>query len=305
LDGEKITTLANKITQSRLLLRNQYAYLDETGGYSALSMSSESEKNEMISKSRKVMQDPYAYLDEFGGFSADTSKAKKKGGYNLLEIEEQARCLQIRMWQDRATLWPIATPTNPIEILDPTIALKPIGYEAELEETLGQFYSDGKLVEVAGIIDGQSKRVKVSRQFKSNIRSFTAAHELGHALLHETGRMHRDRPINGETISRSTIEFEADKFATYFLMPRKLVQTAFSRIFLTEKFTLNEATAFALGLKNREENLEKLRTKRNLSILLASAEQFNGAQFKSLASQFKVSIGAMAIRLEELELLVV
>jgi len=44
LDGEKMTTLANKITQSRLLLRNQYAYLDETGGYSALSMSSESEK---------------------------------------------------------------------------------------------------------------------------------------------------------------------------------------------------------------------------------------------------------------------
>lgn len=294
-----MTKLADKISQSRLLLCNQYAYLDETGGYSALPLSSDS-GNEMISKSRKVLQDPYAYLDEFGGFSADTSNAKKNGGYTLLEIEERARRLQIRMWQDRANLWPITTPTHPIEILDPTIALKLIGYDSELEETLGQFYSDGKLVEVAGIIDGQSKRVKVSRQFELNIRSFTAAHELGHALLHETGRMHRDRPINGETISRSTIEFEADKFATYFLMPRKLVQAIFRRFFLTDKFALNEATAFALGLSTQE-----AKTNRQLSRLLASAEQYNGLQFKSLASQFKVSTEAMAIRLEELELLAI
>lgn len=294
-----MTKLAEKISQSRLLLCNQYAYLDETGGYSALPLSSES-GNEIISKSRKVLQDPYAYLDEFGGFSADASSAKKNGGYNLLEIEEQARRLQIKMWQDRANLWPIATPTHPIEILDPTIALKLIGYDSDLEETLGQFYSDGKLVEVAGIIDGQSKRVKISRQFDPNIRSFTAAHELGHAVLHETGRMHRDRPINGEAISRSTIEFEADKFATYFLMPRKLVQAIFKRFFLTDKFALNETTAFALGL-----NAHEVRTNRQLSRLLASAEQFNGLQFKSLARQFRVSTEAMAIRLEELDLLAI
>jgi hypothetical protein len=289
-------TLAEKITQSRLLLRNQYAYLDETGGYSALPLC---EPGNAISRSRKLLQDPYAHLDEFGGFSAVASSAKKNGGYNLLEIEEQARLIQIKMWKERANLWPMATPTNPIEILDPTIALKLIGYDADLEETLGQFSIDGKLVEVAGIIDGLSKRVKVSRQFEPHIRSFTSAHELGHAILHETGRLHRDRPINGETISRSTIEFEADKFAAYFLMPRKLVQTIFKRIFLTNKFVLDESTAFALGL-----NAQKFKTRRQLSRLLASAEQFNGKQFKSLASQFKVSVDAMAIRLEELELLI-
>jgi len=41
---------------------------------------------------------------------------------------------------------------------------------------------------------------------------------------------------------------------------------------------------------------------RQLSRMLASAEQFNGRHFVSLANQFKVSTGAMAIRLEELEL---
>jgi len=201
----KMTKLAEKITQSRLLLRNQYAYLDETGGFSALPSSNKF--GDEISKSRKLLQDPYAHLDEFGGFSAVTSSTKRNGGYSLLEIEEQARRIQITMWQDRANLWPIATPTNPIDILDPTIALKLIGYDSDLEETLGQFSVDGKLIEVAGIIDGQSKHVKVSRRFEPHIRSFTTAHELGHAILHGTGRLHRDRPINGESTSRSTIQF--------------------------------------------------------------------------------------------------
>ena len=149
----------------------------------------------------------------------------------------------------------------------------------------------------------RSKQVHISRQFTRDICSFTAAHELGHAMLHEAVALHRDRPLNGASISRDAIEFEADKFATFFLMPQKLVQDTFKRFFLTEKFSLDETTAFAIGLGDFQAVKNKFKTLRQLSKLLASTEHYNGTRFISLANQFRVSTEAMAIRLEELELL--
>jgi len=301
----------DSISESRRLLQNPYAYLNDVGGFSALQHYVEAEKKQ-ISVSRRNQGNPYAYLDEFGGFSADVHfdwshevSLKKKGRYSFDEIEHRVRVLQLKMWQSKSQIWAGVAPSNPIDILDPTIALKLIGYNADLDETLGQFHSDGKLLEVAGIIDSELKQVNISRQFASNIRSFTAAHELGHALLHETGRMHRDRPLDGATSSRSRIELEADKFATFFLMPSKLVQATFKRFFLTDKFRLDEATAFALGVGDNGKSSSSITSLRQLSRLLASAERYNGLQFISLASQFDVSVEAMAIRLEELELLAV
>jgi hypothetical protein len=49
--------------------------------------------------------------------------------------------------------------------------------------------------------------------------------------------------------------------------------------------------------------MKKFKTLRQLSRVLASAEHYNGLQFNSLANQFRVTNEAMAIRLEELELL--
>lgn len=306
-----MTKSFNRIAESRKLLQNPYAYLNGLGGYSALPHYEESKKHR-ISESRRKFQNPYAHLDEIDGFSAegyfDASRettAQKKESYTLIEIEQRARNIQLRMWQGRVQIWPGVAPSNPIDILDPNVALKLIGYESDLDETLGQFRSGGKLIEVAGTIDSYLKQVRISRQFAQNIRSFTAAHELGHALLHETGRMHRDRPLNGEALSRSAFEFEADKFATFFLMPRKLVQTSFKRFFLTDKFLLNEETAYALGLGNYDAQAKKITTLRQLSRVLASVEQYNGLHFVSFANQFKVSPEAMAIRLEELELLAI
>jgi hypothetical protein len=227
----------------------------------------------------------------------------QKDRYSQLEIERRAIKLQKSIWKYRKQIWPDATPSNPVDILDPTIALKLIGYNSNLDETLGRFYSDGKLFEVAGTIDKSSKQIHISRQFPQHVRRFTAAHELGHALLHETSGLHRDRPLDGATISRNDIEFEADKFAAFYLMPRKLVQIAFKQIFLTDKFILTEATAVALNLGSYESLLKKFKTIRQLSRALASAEYYNGLPFNSLAKQFRVTNETMAIRLEELELL--
>lgn len=276
--------------------------------------------SEEIARSRRLLQLPYAYLDEFGGFSALSScsskqvevftatpqKIAKESRYSLIEIEQQAKNLHKRIWQNRNKIWSNATPSNPIDMLDPAIALKFIGYDCNIDETLGQFYSSGKLIEVAGTIDKSSSRVRISRRFENHIQNFTAAHELGHALLHQTGSLHRDRPLDGTSISRDPrdpIEWEADKFATFFLMPAKLVKTTFKKFFLTDKFFLNEETAFALGFSDFMGLKGKVKTLRQLSRVLASAEHYNGRHFTSLANQFRVSTEAMAIRLEELELI--
>jgi hypothetical protein len=178
-----------------------------------------------------------------------------------------------------------------------------LGYDCRLEETLGQFYSDGKLVEVAGTLRKRARQVRISRQFPHTVCNFTAAHELGHTLLHDTGTsLHRDRPLDGATLSRTTVEIEADKFASFFLMPKKQVQSAFERFFRTDLFTLNENTTFALGWGDYEMLSGKCQSLRQLSCLLAGATRYSSAHFVSLADQFSVSNGAMAIRLEELGL---
>ncbi len=191
-------SIDESITKSRRLLNNPYAYLDDLGGYSALPSSGELPyaSSEEIARSRLLHQDPYAHLDESGGFSAlsncsgmqidsffDVSQEiAGKYRYSNIEIAQQVRNLHERIWQNRNKIWINNIPSNPIEMLDPVTALKFIGYDCDLDETLGHFRSGGKLIEVAGTIDRSLAKVRISRQFQQNIRSFTAAHELAACL---------------------------------------------------------------------------------------------------------------------------
>ena len=117
--------------------------------------------------------------------------------------------------------------------------------------------------------------------------------------------MHRDRPFDGSTSSslRESVEVEADKFATYFLMPEKVVRKAFKQMYRTDLFYLSEETMFAFASSSTVARAEKCKTLRDLSRILASIECYNGLNVISLACQFGVSTEAMAIRLEELGLL--
>lgn len=308
---------------------NPYAYLNDLGSYSVIldGETVEVQTTDKIAASRRLLQDPYAYLDDLGGFSAAEDSAhgqpgashaipqqaegrysflianeRTKGRHSNAEIEATALDLQRRMWQERDQIWPDGAPSDPIGILDPSIAFKLLGYDFDIEETLGQFFMDGKQIEVAGSIDDSSMQARISRQFQYEVRNFTAAHELGHALLHEARGLHRDRPLDGGTMSREPIEIEADKFATYFLMPAKLVRARFENLFGTGKFILNQDTGFALARGTALDLNRDCRSLRDLSRILAGAESYNGRRFASLARQFRVSIEAMAIRLEELEL---
>jgi Zn-dependent peptidase ImmA (M78 family) len=310
------TSLKDKITASRKLLQNPYAYLDDTGSFDAAPDGQLATGNEIYA-SRCKYQNPYSHLNDAGGFDA-IAPEKTRGELQptsparMLQfedkhyawIEKKVHGMQAFLWKKRHQLWS-TVPENPISILEPKVALNSIGFDFDLEETLGQIYVEGKKAEVAGVIDRSAKRVQISRQFPYNIRRFTAAHELGHAILHDTSGLHRDRPLDGTNRActiRDKTEIEADKFATYFLMPKRLVRKRFKQVFGCDTFTLNQDTAFALDPSDTF-NLEKTcKTMRDLSRILAKTEAYNGQRFHSLGKQFGVTTEAMAIRLEELGL---
>ncbi|MEE9339098.1 MAG: cyclodeaminase/cyclohydrolase family protein [Methylococcaceae bacterium] len=221
------------------------------------------------------------------------------------EIENLAINFQRVIWKYRNKIWKNNTPENPLDSLNPEVISKILGYEFNEHSTLGQHEVDGKLYEVAGLINNQEKEISISNQFPLETQRFTAFHELGHALLHEQNVLHRDRALDGSLHSptRDKTERQADKFASYFVMPKKQVINIFHSIFKTDKFLINELTSFALISGSIDDLKNECGDLRALSRKLASTEIYNGEHFSSIAKQFKVSVGAMAIRLEELELL--
>lgn len=225
--------------------------------------------------------------------------------YSLPQIEERAAAVQALVWRRRLEIWvdePV--PDDPVDILKPEIALRLLGYSFQTPESLGTFRHATGSFEVAGLLEGQVGRVSISAQMTSTVRRFTAAHELGHVALHPyLKEAHRDRPLDGSTAVKDRIEREADKFASCYLMPPKLVAERFTSIFGPPPFTLTDDTAFALLGMGRPEAIRKLRSARELARTLARAERYDGKQVVPLANQFSVSWAAMAIRIEELKLL--
>ena len=106
-------------------------------------------------------------------------------------------------------------------------------------------------------------------------------------------------PIEGK---RPQVESEADTFAAVFLMPEVQVRNIFSAIFGCEKFEIDSKSAFSLGFQNPSNFKQQMPTPRHLSVFLASVVMYAGVPKRSLTDMFGVSPMAMAIRLEELEL---
>jgi formiminotetrahydrofolate cyclodeaminase/Zn-dependent peptidase ImmA (M78 family) len=231
--------------------------------------------------------------------------AKGKRPLTEAAIEAMTVRLQTALWKNKDWLWKSDIPDTAFDVLKPAKALECFGFMVHHDTTLGQYVSQGATFEVAGQIDQPAKVVWISEQFPKETQNFTTAHELGHYLLHTQSVLHRDRPLDGLRIldPRDSEEWQADKFATYFLMPSKLVKETFARLFLTEQFRITEETAFALNEHSSRELREKCRDLRGLSRLLSRTTSYNGANFYSLSELFKVSVEAMAIRLEELKLL--
>nr|WP_294796520.1 cyclodeaminase/cyclohydrolase family protein [uncultured Mucilaginibacter sp.] len=221
------------------------------------------------------------------------------------DIEQLARHLQNTLYQYSDKINKQPRPENLLELLRPEIVItKILNYRYEETETLGRHFVDGEFYEVAGVIDNPKRLVSISQQFSKETRNFTAAHELGHALLHRQAVLHRDKAIDGSgaVTQRSLTELQADKFATYFLMPSKIVTEMFKELFQTNKFVINENTVFSLTVGSVGDFKKRCRSLRELSRILAEAEFYREKPFRSMAEMFNVSVETMAIRLEELGL---
>ena len=302
--------------EARKKLENPYAFINGNGEIDTVSPS----LVHGVHDARKKLQNQYAFLDGEGGYShwqdmplnlnkliniQDVlGRKSKKSKYSKYEIEKIVTTLQRTMWKLRQKLGLEGKDIGPLDIINPSLALHSVGYKTELKDTLGQFSGSGELYEVAGIINNDDKYVEISRRFSPEIRNFTAAHELGHAILHDGNGLHRDRALDGSQTNRKKDhrEQEADTFSAYFLMPEKQVRKVFKKMFKTSCFTLTDDTAFALTTGTLESIQNECRSLRDLTRLVASTERYNGIEYKSLAKQFNVSIEALAIRLEELKL---
>ncbi|WP_445143377.1 ImmA/IrrE family metallo-endopeptidase [Dyella sp. Tek66A03] len=221
------------------------------------------------------------------------------------QISVEARQLQLALWQHRHDIWEADALNDPLQVLDPAKALQWLGYRVHYRSSgLGQMQWGRQRVEVAGLLDPVARTVDISTLPSVTEQTFTLAHELGHIVLGNVSAVaHRDRALSGAAISRDPVERAADKFGAAFLMPERLVRDVFRSSFLTDAFALNDDTAFALCTSTLDEVQARLPTRRHLSRWLASTERYNGRTFRSLATIFRVSEGAMAIRLEELDLI--
>jgi Zn-dependent peptidase ImmA (M78 family) len=282
-----------------------------------------------IHDNRKLLQNPYAYAELLEKFNEDQSKLWNScvstenldsiniwmsGMHDVLQktsskktdrdIERIVKRVHKQIWHDRDRLFPDYKEREPVDMLNPIVVLHSLGYEVETVGALGQLPQNEKRVSnVAGLIDTQSHKVLLSGGYSPSVRNFTAAHELGHAVMHEFVGMHRDKPLDGSTRSSDLQEREADKFAVYFLMPATLMKNTFEKVFGKSPFILDESRKFAL-IGSVPDIDRQLRSLRDLSRVLSTVSRFNGLNFIPLFEQFHVSREAMAIRLEELKLVI-
>lgn len=252
-----------------------------------------------IRADRIRLQDPYAHIDrlEEGG----PARRTRTHSHSLASIEKAATDLLRDLWGNRKKFG-LPPNADAFDVMNPRYAAHWLGFDYVTVSSLGHLAEGGRRVAAAGIIDRPNKRITVATDAGPQVLLFTAAHEIGHLVLHpnQTG-LHRDLPISGPRSARNRAEYEADKFATFFLMPRKLLMTEFEARFLG-RFTLNEDTAYALLGKPHHAARHDLPSRRAISRKLAGAIQYNGRTFRSLVERFGVSVEAMAIRLEELDL---
>jgi len=222
------------------------------------------------------------------------------------DIENIVRELQNTIWQFKEKIFKNNPVSSPLDILKPDIVLKRVMNYYYTDSTgLGMHSNDGEKFEVAGLINKPEKVVQISNRFSQDTQRFTAAHELGHAILHKKSILHRDKPIDGSiSFSKNAVELQADKFATFFLMPKKLVEKVFFNFFKMQQFRISEATALAIrvDLNSLRKNYPNFR---DLSRLIASQDFYAGRSFSPLNKVFNVSVETMAIRLEELRLVAI
>jgi hypothetical protein len=221
------------------------------------------------------------------------------------EIEKIVRGMHHEIIQGAKLRYRCGLPPYP-QLFSPDVAIEKYGYSYEVRESMPGAHT-GRQFQTAGMIDTEQGIVMVSSELKFEPQRFTAAHELGHLVLHESRpemRRHRDRPVTGENMGpRDLIEEEADYFAAVWLAPAPTVKYYFQERFANIPLVLNEDTAFHVaGYGGVPDLMASKHGSLAFPVAVARATAFNGRRFESLAHFFGLSPTAMGIRLKELKL---
>ena len=308
---------ASEIRNSRKILQNQFAHLGADGGYEALTSKSRKVDllNSRISSMKKSRGCPYGYDEQIEGIlgyknSIETLLSERKKFIKRQDstIETIVVNLQNTIWKNKDTFSDVTGVqiSGAADITMPELGIKYLEYDYQTHEYMGQDMFGGQMVDVAGLIDHESKSVTIASKFPTTHRRFTAAHELGHLVLHEMTGLHRDKPLSGggDTRYKDYKEYEADKFATYYLMPARFVKHEFERRFGMSKAEYTQEFLYAIGGFNFTiaEFHKRFPYTRDMAIFFATTPAFNGENFTSMMDRFGVSATAMARRLEEVDL---
>lgn len=219
---------------------------------------------------------------------------------SVTDIEKTVRALQIELYNESSI-----KDFDSVSNAEKAFAF--LGYEIKNDLSLGSFNDYDGNTETAGTVDNVKKMVWLATKFPDPVKRYTLAHELGHAILHhKTMRtLHRDRGIDSrlENSKRSKIEVQADRFAAFFLMPRLEMKRQFKARFNSENLKINDDVAFYIAGIGLGELKRRFRNKREISKLFASTTSYASQPFESLNTQFRVSVEAMAIQIEEFGLI--
>ena len=226
---------------------------------------------------------------------------------NRAAIEREARKLQYEVWTKRGLLWSTEPPV--LAMFEPRVVARCLDLEFELRDGMEAEAGRRSGFEAAGALDRRRGVLAVSSRYAYPTQRFTAAHEIGHYVLHPwigDKIVHRDRAVDGgPAAGRPAFEREADYFAACLLVPLKVLEEQFIARFGTRKpLPQTETVAFHLGERDVAKLFSAPKGSLMFASLVARAQSFDTKRFPSLAAYFGMSVGAMAIRLREAGLIV-
>src|SRR5215213_4865149 len=156
-------------------------------------------------------------------------------------IRDMAREVLRELYVRRYEVW--AYPPFPLEMIEPSIIARLLGVRYEEPEEIYYPVSDAfeepRYYQIAGLMDPEKNVIAVAGNLRPDVRRFTAAHEIGHYVLHanQSKVLFRDHPLSGtERLHRNRppVEKEADLFAAELLMPERPLRDAFHAYFGVE-----------------------------------------------------------------------